>query len=133
MPGPVPITITPGMQELDGDALLGAAKVSVQLLSQTVANYSPFPSGEEHRVLRILSWSAPGKPREVWLLQQLQGGSEDLAKAPVSFALALTPAAHLYHASTRRNPEGVPLKSCCNVHYSQASSGNLCSSTELLL
>lgn len=96
MPGPVPISITPGMQELDGDTLPGTAKVSLQLLSQTVANYSPFPSGEEHPILQILTWSAPGKTREVWLLKHLQGGSEDLAKGPASFVLALTPAAHPY-------------------------------------
>lgn len=114
VPGSVPVPITPGTQGLDGEALSGAARVSLQLLSQTLTNYSPFPSGEEHPVLQILTRSAPGKPREVWLLQQLQGGSEDLPKGPVSFALALTPAVHPYHASTSRNPEGVPLKICCN-------------------
>lgn len=126
VPGPVPFPINLGMQGLDGDSLPGAEKVSLQLLSQTVTNYSPLPSGEEHPVLQILTWSVPGKPREVWPLQQLQGGSEELAKGPLSFALASTPAVHPYHASTSRNPECVPLKSCCNVHHSQASSGNLC-------
>lgn len=70
-----------------------AAKVSLQLLSQTVTNYSPFRSGEEHAILQILNQNAPGKPREVWPLRGLQDGSEDLAKGPVSFALASSPAA----------------------------------------
>lgn len=43
-----------------------AAKVShLQLLSQTFTNYSPFPSGEEHLMLQILTQSTLGKPREV--------------------------------------------------------------------
>ena len=65
-----------------------AAKVSPQLLSQKVTNYSPFPSGEEHPILQILTRSTPGKPREVWPLRGLQDGSKDLAKGPISFALA---------------------------------------------
>lgn len=119
------------MQGLDGDALPGAAKVFLQLLSQIVINYSPFPTGEEHPILQILTWSAPGKPREVWPLQQLQGGNEDLVKGPVSFVLASTPAVHPYQASTGRNPQCVPLKNCCNVR--RASLGNLCDGAELLL
>lgn len=127
----VPSPSTPGMQGLDGDALPGAAKVSLQLLSQILTNYSPFPSGEEHPIRQILTWSAPGKPREIWPLQQLQGGSKDFAKGPVSFALALTPAVHPYQAFTSRNPECFPLKNCCNVH--RDSSGNLCGGAELPL
>lgn len=132
VPGPVPVPFTPGTQGLDGDALPGAAKVSLQLLSQTVTNYNPFLRGEEHPVLQILTWIALGKPREVWPLRQLQCGSEDLSKGPVRFALASTPAAHPYHASTSRNPECVPPKSCCHVHRSRASSGNLRGGAELL-
>lgn len=132
MPGPVPVPFTPGTQGLDGEALHGAAKISLQLLSQTVTNYSPFLRGEEHPILQILTWSAPDKPREVWPLQQLQGGSENLAKGPVSFALASTPAVHPYHASTSRNAECVPPKSCCRMHRSRASSGNLRGGAELL-
>lgn len=90
-----------------------------------VTNYSPFPSGEEHPVL-ILTCSSPGKPRDVWPLQQLQGGSEDLAKRPVSFALASTPAVH---ASTSRNPECVPLKSCWS-HSQETSAAVLSSSCD---
>lgn len=111
-----------------------AAKVShLQLLSQTLTNYSPFPSGEEHPILQTLTWSTPGKPREVWPPQGLQDGSEDLAKGPVSFALASHPAAHPYHASTSRNPEHIPPKSCLQcAHHSRASSGNLSGGAEHL-
>lgn len=43
-----------------------AAKVShLQLFSQTITNDSPFPSGEEHLMLQIITRSIPAKPREV--------------------------------------------------------------------
>lgn len=127
VPGPTPVPIAPGAQGLDGEALPMAAKVSLQLLSQTVTNYSPFPSGEEHAIPQFLNQNAPGKPREVWPLRGLQDGSKDLAKGPVSFALASSPAAcPTMLVKTSRNPERVPPKSCLQCAYpSRASSGNL--------
>lgn len=76
VPGTAVIPITTGAPGLDGEALAMSAKVShLQPLSQTVTNYNPFASGEEHLILQIFILEHPRQGKEFGLCQGLSMGA----------------------------------------------------------